>query len=43
MNNAVESDFFLFSKVKCLHLTVTMDNSVRFLCQIFSGFNIGLR
>ena len=31
--------FFGFRKVKWLHLTVEVDKSVRFSCQIFSGFN----
>jgi len=32
--------FFGFSKVKWLHLTGEVDKSVRFTCQIFSGFNV---
>ena len=40
MNNTVENDFFGFPKVKWLHLTGEMDKSVRFLCQIFLGFNM---
>ena len=40
MNNAVESDFFGFPKGKWLHLTGEVDKSVRFSCQIFSGFNL---
>jgi len=32
--------FFGFPKVKWLHLTGEVDKSVRYLCQIFSGFNI---
>jgi len=31
--------FFGFPKVKWLHLTGEMDKSVRFSCEIFSGFN----
>ena len=31
---------FGFPKVKWLHLTGEVDKSVRFSCQIFSGFNI---
>ena len=30
MNNSVENDFFVFPKVKWLHLTGEMDKSVRF-------------
>jgi len=40
MNNAVENDFFEFPKVKWLHMSGEMDKSVRFLFQIFSGFNV---
>jgi len=39
MNNAVENDFFYISKVKWIHLTAEVDESVRFSCQIFLGFN----
>jgi len=42
MNNTVEHDFFEFPKGKMargLHLTGEVDKSVRFSCQIFSGFN----
>jgi len=38
MNNAVINDFFGFPKVKWLHMTGEMDKSVRFSCQILSGF-----
>jgi len=40
MNNNVKNDFWGFPKVKWLHLTSEVDKSVRFLCKIFSGFNI---
>jgi len=40
MNNTVKNDFFGFPKVKWLHLTGEMDKSVRFSCQIFSGFHV---
>jgi len=40
MNNNVENYFFGFPKVKWLHLTGKVDKSVRWSCQIFSGFNI---
>ena len=39
MNNTVEM-VFGFPKVKWLHPTGKVDKSVRFSCQIFSGFNI---
>ena len=35
-----ESDFFGFPKVKWLHLTGEVDKSVRFSCQILSGFTL---
>ena len=40
MKNNIKFDFFGFPKVKWLHLTGDVDKSVRFLCQIFSGFNM---
>jgi len=40
MKNTAENDFFGFHKVKWLHLTGEVDKSVRFLYQIFSGFNV---
>jgi len=43
MNNTVENDFFGFPKVlwlKWLHVTDEVDKSVRFSCQIFTGFNM---
>ena len=40
MNNTVENDFLGFPKVKWLHLAGEVDKSVRFSCQIFSGFNV---
>ena len=36
----LKNDFFGFPKVKWLHLTGEVDKSVRYPCQIFSGFNI---
>ena len=39
MNNNVENDYFGFPKVKWLHMTPEVDNSVRYSCQIFSGFD----
>jgi len=40
MNNTAEMIFFGFPKVKWLNLTGEVDKSVRFACQIFSGFNV---
>jgi len=40
MNNNAEKWLFAFSKVKWLLLTGQVEKSVRFSCQIFSGFNI---
>jgi len=40
MNNTAENDFLGFPKVKWLHLAGEVDKSVRFSCQIFSGFNV---
>jgi len=40
MNNTVENDFLGFPKVKWLHVTDEVDNSVRFSSQIFSGFDM---
>jgi len=40
MNNTVENDFFGFPRVKWLHLKGEVDKSVRFECQIFSGFEM---
>ena len=40
MNNTVENDFLGFPEIKWLHLTSDVDKSVRFLCEIFSGFNV---
>ena len=40
MNNTVENDFFGPPKLKWLHMTGEVDKSVRFSCQIFSGFNL---
>ena len=39
-NNAVEVDFLGFPKVKWRPMTGEVDKSVRFSCQIFSGFNM---
>ena len=32
--------FFGFPEVQWLHLTGEVDKSVRFACEIFSGFNV---
>jgi len=40
MNNHVEKLLFGFPKVKWIHLTGEMDKSVRFSCEIFSGFSV---
>jgi len=40
MNNTVKMILFGFPKVKWLRLTGEVDKPVRFLCQIFSGFNM---
>jgi len=40
MSNTFENNCFGFPKVKWLLLTAEVDISVRFLCQIFSGFNV---
>jgi len=40
IDSTVENDFFRFPKVKWLHLTGEVDKSVRFSCQIFSGFTV---
>jgi len=42
MNNTgtVENIFFGFPKIKWLQQIGEVDKSVRFACQIFSGFNV---
>ena len=39
MNHTAENEFFLFLRVKWLHLTSEVDKPVRFSCYIFLGFN----